>query len=73
MQFFIDFVYEVNVRFNFRSQQTHTGMNVLSAIPFRVAFQSLLIEKAISQNTNMGSTSSMQSLLSGGNFPVAPR
>jgi len=41
MQFFIGFGYEVNVRFNFRSQQTHAGMQVLSAILFRVAFQSL--------------------------------
>jgi len=36
-------------------------------------FNHFIIEKALSQNTNMGSTSSMQSLLSGGNFPVAPR
>jgi len=32
---------EVNDRFNFRGQQTQAGMQVSSAILFRVAFQSL--------------------------------
>jgi len=36
-------------------------------------FNRFLIEKALSQNTNMGNTSSMQSLISGGNCPIAPR
>jgi len=49
-------------------------MQVTSAILFRVAFQSLhtVIKKALSQITNMESTSSVQSLLTEGNFPVAP-
>jgi len=36
-------------------------------------FNRFIIEKALSQNTNTGSTSPMQSLLSVGNCPVAPR
>jgi len=46
--------YEVNICFNFCSQQTQAGMQVSSAILFRVSlFNHLLIEKALSQITNM--------------------
>jgi len=48
-------------------------MQVSSAILFYVSlFNRVIIEKALSQITNMGSTSSVQSLLSGSKFPVAP-
>jgi len=69
---FLGFGYKVNVPFNFRSRQTQAGMQVSSAILFRVSlFHRVIIEKALSQIANLGSTSSVQSLLSGSNFQVA--
>jgi len=63
---FLGFGYEVDVRCNFRSQQTHAGMQVSSAILFRVSlFNRFIIEKALFHVTNMESTSSAKSLLSG--------
>jgi len=51
---FLGFGYKVNVRFYFRSQQTQAGMQVSSAILFRVTlFNPVIIEKAFSQITNM--------------------
>ena len=51
---FLGFGYKVNVRFNFRSRQTQAGLQVSSAILFRVSlFNRFIIEKALSQITNM--------------------
>jgi len=67
------FGYKVNVPFNFHSRQTQVDMQVSSAILFHVSlFNHVIIEKALWQITNKGSTSSVQSLLSGSNSPVAP-
>jgi len=47
-------------------------MQVSSAILFRVSlYNRFITEKALSHITNMGSTSSAKSLLSGGNCPFA--
>jgi len=70
---FLGFGYKVNVPFNFRSRQTQAGMQVSSAILFRVSlFNRIIVEKVLPQITNMWSTSSVQNLLSGSNFLVAP-
>jgi len=51
---FLGFGYKVNVRFNFRSRKTQAGMQVSSAILFRVPlFNRFIIEKVLSQITNM--------------------
>jgi len=51
---FLGFGYKVNVHFNFRSQQTQAGMQVSSVIVFLVLpFNRFIIEKALSQITNM--------------------
>jgi len=51
---FLGFGYKVNVPFDFRSQQTQAGMQASSAILFRVSlFNRVIIEKALSQITNM--------------------
>jgi len=64
--FFFGFGYEVNVHFNFRNRQKQVGMQVSSAILFRVSlFNRVILEKAFLQITNMGSTSSVQSLKRG--------
>jgi len=71
--FFLGCDYKVNVRFNFGSRQTQAGMQVSSAILFCVSlFNRFTIEISLSQLTNMGSTFSVHSLLSGDNCPVVP-
>ena len=63
---FLGFGYKVNVRFNFRSRQTQAGMQVSSAILFRVPlFNRVIIEKALSQITNMKHIFSAKSLKRG--------
>jgi len=60
--FFLGFGLKVNVHFNFRSRQMQTGMQVSSAILFRVSlFNRFAMEKALglSQVANMGSTFSV--------------
>jgi len=70
---FLGFGYQVNVCFNFRSWQMQAGMQVSLAILFRVSlFNHCMNEKALSQIMNMGRTSSVQSLWSGGNCQVSP-
>ena len=71
-QYFLGFGYKVNVRFNFCSQQAQGGMLVSSAIPFVSLFIHVIIEKALSLRTNMGSTFSVQSFINAGNCPVGP-
>jgi len=62
----LGFDYKVDVRCNFPIQQTQAGMQVSSAILFRVSlFNRFINEKALSHLTNMRSTSSAKSLLSG--------
>jgi len=69
---FLGFGYKVNVRFNFRSRQTQAGMQVSSAIKFRMPmFNRVIIQKALSQITNMQHIFSAKSLKRG-NCPVAP-
>jgi len=61
----------VQTQFDPFTRQTQAGMQVASAILFRVSlFNRVIIEKALSQITNM--EASVQSLLSGSKFPVAP-
>jgi len=70
---FLGFGYQGNARFNFRSRQTQAGMQVSLAILFRVSlFNRFINEKALLQITNLGRTSSVQSLSSGGNCRVSP-
>jgi len=60
---FLVFCYKDNVRFNFCSRQTQAGMQVSSAILFRVLlFNRLVTEKAFSQITNMEHIFSAKSL-----------
>jgi len=63
---FLAFGYKVNVRYNFCSRQTQAGMQVSSAILFRVLlFNRVIIEKALSQITNMEHIFSANSLKRG--------
>jgi len=73
MQFLIGFGYEVNVRFNFRSQQTHAGMQVLSAILFRVAFKSLYNCEGPFAKYEHGEVFFNAKSLKRGQFPGCPR
>jgi len=58
MFLFLRFGYKVNVRFNFNSRQAQASMQVSSAMLFLVPlFNGVIIEKALSQITNVGSTS----------------
>jgi len=60
---FLGVGYRANVRFNFRSRHTQAGMQVSSAILFRVSlFNRHIIEKAPSQITNMEHIFSAKSL-----------
>jgi len=57
----------------FHSQQTLAGMQVSSAILFRVSpFNRFIIEKALLHIVNMESTSPVKSPLSKGNCPFPP-
>jgi len=63
---FLGFGYKVDVRCKFHSQRTQAGMQVSSAILIRVSlFNRFMFEKALFHISNMGSTSSAKSLLSG--------
>jgi len=66
-KFFVSFFgYKVNVRFNFCSWQTQAGTQVTSTILFRVSlFNQIIIEKALSQITNMEPIFSAKSLKRG--------
>jgi len=60
---FLGFGYKVNVRFNFRSQKTQAGIQVSSAVLFRVSlFNRFIIEKGLSQITNSEHIFSIKSL-----------
>jgi len=63
---------EVNVRFNFRSQQTPEGMQVSSAILFRVAFQSLYNWETPFAKYEHGEHISNAKSLKRGQFPGCP-
>jgi len=60
---FLGFGYKINVRFSFRSRRSQSGMQVSSAILFRVSlYNRLIIEKTLSQITNMEHIFSAKSL-----------
>jgi len=63
---FLDFGYKVDVRFNFRSQQTQAGMQVSSVILFRLSlFNRFIIQRALSQITNIEHIFSAKSIKRG--------
>jgi len=64
--------YKVNVRFNFRSRQTQVVTQISSAILFRVSlFNHVIIEKVLSQITNLQHVFSAKSLKRG-QLPACP-